>query len=190
MKKILATALLLPNLALAHTGVGDTSGFSHGFIHPFTGLDHLLVMLVVGIWAFQIGGRALYALPLAFVGVMVAGSLWGMSSPPVSFVEGGIALSVLVAGLLLLTGARLAVSIGLVVAGLFAVFHGFAHGMEIPSLSNAAQYITGFAAATAMIHGVGIGLGKLFQQTSPVVQGLAGVAVSMVGGSYLLGMMA
>lgn len=124
-------AMLTPTLAFAHTGVGDTHGVVHGFMHPVTGLDHILAMVTVGILAWQLGGRALWALPTAFVAAMMVGGALGVAGVDVPFVELGIALSVVVLGAAVALGVRapLAFAIGLV--GFFAIFHGHAHGTEM-----------------------------------------------------------
>ncbi|MBE1236357.1 HupE/UreJ family protein [Phaeovibrio sulfidiphilus] len=159
-----ATALavaLWPQVALAHTGFGSTSGFAHGFLHPVSGLDHLLAMVMVGILAWQLGGRALWALPVTFVGVMALGGALGMAGVSVPFVEVGIALSVVVLGL------AVAFRVGVPLAGLlslvavFAVFHGHAHGAEMPETVAGYAYGLGFLVATMLLHLAGISLGFL-----------------------------
>jgi len=120
-------AFLAPTAALAHTGVGDTSGFMHGFMHPLGGLDHQLAMILVGIFAYQLGGRALWLVPLTFVGVMAIGGLLGVAGIPVPFIELGIALSVIVLGAIVAFGVKVPVAAAMGIVGLFAIFHGHAH---------------------------------------------------------------
>lgn len=151
--------LLLPSLAFAHTGHGATSGFTHGFAHPIGGLDHVLAMVLVGMLAFQFGGRALYALPASFVGLMAGGGALGIAGIDIPFVETGIALSIVVLGAavaLLLKGPLVA---AMALVGLFAIFHGHAHGAEMPADSSSLAYGTGFMLATALLHAAGLGFG-------------------------------
>lgn len=154
-----ATALflgVLPSAAFAHTGAGDASGFLHGLEHPVSGLDHLCAMVAVGLWAAQMNGRALWLLPLTFVAAMVLGGLLGMSAIAVPFIETGIILSLLVLGLLIAAAVRLPLLIGAMVAGTFALFHGYAHGAEMPQAVSGLGYALGFVLATAALHASGI----------------------------------
>ncbi len=185
MKKIsllLAALLLAPTLAHAHTGVGDTHGFAHGFEHPLFGLDHLLAMVAIGLWAAQIGGRALWAVPLTFVSVMAVGGTLGIAGVPVPFVEQGIATSVLLLGLLIAFSAKLPLGFSIPLVALFAICHGHAHGAEMPVNASGFLYAAGFVIATAFLHGVGIGLGMLIQRhaAAPVLR-LAGAAIAVTG---------
>ena len=145
--------------AFAHVGVGTTSSFSAGFGHPLSGLDHMTVMVAVGVWAALKGGRALWAWPLAFVGVMLAGGALGMAHVPIPFVEPGILASVVALGLLVALALDLPVSAGVAIIGVFALFHGHAHGTEVPENAGGLEYMAGFALATATLHAVGIGAG-------------------------------
>ncbi len=147
--------------AAAHTGEHTVAGFASGFTHPFAGLDHLLAMVAVGLWAVQQGGRALWAVPTAFVLAMVAGGAlagWGGTLP---HVETGIAASVLVLGLAVAVRRRVPVALGVAVAAGFALFHGYAHGLEMPQAAAPVLYGLGFVAATAALHAAGIA-GALF----------------------------
>lgn len=157
----LSGAALSPTLAFAHTGIGDAHGLAHGFMHPVTGLDHILAMVTVGILAWQLGGRALWAVPAAFVGVMALGGAFGVTGIDVPFVEFGIALSVVVLGaaVALRFKAPLAFAMGLV--GFFALFHGYAHGAEMPENAGGLAYGIGFMIATSLLHVAGLGLGLL-----------------------------
>ncbi len=187
MKKFapfLAAILLAPTLAQAHTGVGDTNGFAHGFEHPLFGLDHFLAMVAIGLWAAQIGGRALWAVPLTFVSVMAAGGALGIAGVPVPFVEQGIATSVLLLGLLIAFAVRMPLGFSVPLVALFAVCHGHAHGAEMPVNASGFEYAIGFMLATAALHGVGIGLGVLVQRhaVAPVLR-WAGAAIAIAGGT-------
>ena len=151
----------LPSVALAHTGAEHAFSFASGFKHPFTGLDHMLAMVAVGLWAGLNGGRALWVWPVAFVGVMVLGGLLGISGVPVPMVEAGILASVVVLGLLVLAAAQLPVAVGAILVAAFALLHGHAHGAELPGEAAAASYAAGFAIATAILHAIGIGVSRL-----------------------------
>src|SRR4029079_9646388 len=150
---------LAPTAAFAHVGVGSTSGFVHGFMHPFSGLDHQLAMILVGVFAYQLGGRALWLVPLTFVGVMALGGFLGVMGIPVPFVEVGIALSVIVLGAIVAFGVKAPVAAAMAAVGFFAIFHGHAHGSEMPLDASGFEYGLGFMLAGTALHTVGIGLG-------------------------------
>jgi urease accessory protein len=156
--------LSVPSLAHAHIGVGHTAGLANGLGHPLSGLDHILAMVAVGIWALQVGGRAIWAVPSTFVGMMIIGGVLGMSGITVPFVEQGILMSVLVLGVLIAAAIRLPLSMGMAIVGIFAVFHGHAHGTETPYAASGVLYGSGFALATASLHLAGIGLAMLLQR--------------------------
>ncbi len=185
MKKLalpLAALLALPAVAHAHTGVGDTHGFSHGLSHPLFGLDHELAMIAVGLWAAQVGGRALWAVPATFVSIMALGGAMGMMHVPVPFIEPGIAASVLILGLLIAFAVRLPLAASIPLVGLFAVFHGHAHGAEMPEDASGIAYAVGFMLATATLHVVGIGFGMTIQRftAAPLIR-FAGAAIAVAG---------
>jgi urease accessory protein len=152
-----AALLALPGMALAHTA-GTASGFAHGFIHPIGGLDHVLAMVAVGLYAALLGGRALWLVPATFVGMMAAGGALGMAGLVLPHAEIGIALSVIALGLAVALRIGLPTLIAMALTGLFAIFHGHAHGVEMPDASGL-TYAAGFLLATALLHGVGIALG-------------------------------
>jgi len=156
---ITAVLTLIPAAAFAHTGAADAHGFISGFAHPFGGLDHVLAMVTVGILAWQLGGRALVLVPATFVLVTVAGAALGLARLPLPFVEIGIAVSLIVLGGMVAFTRRapLAIAVGLV--GLFALFHGHAHGTEMALNADAGTYAAGFILATALLHVAGIALG-------------------------------
>lgn len=182
LSKILVLSLMLPSLALAHIGVGETTGFMYGFWHPIGGADHMLAMVAVGLWAAQIGGRALWVVPCSFVGVMVLGGVLGITGLPVPFVEEGILVSVLVFGILIAGAFKLPLIYSSLIVSLFAIFHGHAHGAEMPESFGAAWYAVGFALATATLHMAGMGLGVLMQKTNlQAVNRFAGVAIAFSG---------
>ena len=189
MTLALAFALLaLPfSSAHAHTGLEHAVSFASGFKHPFTGLDHMLAMVAVGLWAGLNGGRALWVWPVAFVGVMVLGGALGISGFAVPMVEAGILASVVVLGLLVLAAAQLPVAAGAILVAAFALLHGHAHGAELPGDAAAITYAAGFAIATAILHAIGIGVsrmaananGRLLVRGAGALVAAAGVALAL-----------
>jgi urease accessory protein len=157
----LVTLCLFAGTASAHTGNHNASGFVGGLTHPLTGLDHLLAMIAIGLWAAQQGGRALWAVPATFVTVMVLGGLLALSGWGLPQVETGIALSVLVLGLLISFQCNWPVTAGMAIAAVFALFHGYAHGLEMPQTASPLLFAGGFVLATGLLHGVGIISGRL-----------------------------
>ncbi|HSK41222.1 MAG TPA: HupE/UreJ family protein [Arenibaculum sp.] len=154
---VLAAVSGLPAAALAHTGaVTGGAGFIAGFAHPLFGLDHLLAMFAVGLWAAQLGGRALWAVPASFVGAMVLAGAAAMAGAALPAVELGILGSVVVLGLLVALQPRLPLAAATLVVAAFAAFHGHAHGSEMPIAADPVLYGIGFALATAFLHGVGV----------------------------------
>ena len=152
--------LLLPSLAQAHPGLpGHAHGFNDGLAHPLTGLDHLCAMVAVGIWAWQCGGRMRWQLPLAFVSVMAIGGALGLNGIRVPLAEQGIAASLIVLGIFIAAAVRLPMLASAIVVGFFALFHGYAHGAEMPGSVSSVAYATGFLMATAILHCAGLALG-------------------------------
>jgi urease accessory protein len=181
----LALALIaLPTAAFAHAGHGDTAGLLSGFLHPVWGIDHILAMVAVGVFAFVLGGRALFLVPLAFVGMMVAGFALGISGVNLPFVEVGIALSSIVIGAAAAWGKPMPVAAAMSLVGAFAVFHGHAHGAEMPPNAAGFEYALGFLIATALLHlaGIGAALG-----VSKVVGRFGKGAAQVAGGLFALG---
>ena len=168
--------------AVAHTGAEHAVSFASGFAHPWTGIDHMLAMVAVGLWAGLNGGRALAAWPAAFVAVMLAGGALGIAGVPVPLVESGIVASVIVLGLLVLGAARLPIALGASLVAVFAVLHGHAHGAELPSGAAAATYAAGFTFATVILHALGLGIAYLCRSDNGklIVRG-AGAAVAVTG---------
>lgn len=155
----LAAVALAATPALAHPFHTESAGFWAGLGHPFGGFDHLLAMVAVGLWAVQLGGRALWAVPASFVIAMVAGAgiaLAGIGLPAIEF---GIAGSVILLGLLIAGAARVPTLAGCGIVTAFALFHGQAHGLELPATASPLLYGLGFVLATAALHGAGVGLG-------------------------------
>ncbi len=180
---ISAVVLLLTSAgAYAHVIPGDVQGFGSGFAHPLHGLDHILAMVAVGLWAAQLGGRARWLVPASFVGVMVLGGALAMAGLRVPFAEEGILLSVLVLGILVAVAARFPLAASMAIVGLFAFFHGHSHGTEMPANAVGCAYGAGFVLATTMLHATGIMIGVSAQQFAklPVVR-WAGAAVAVAG---------
>ena len=195
MKRFLQLAVLAlclaPTAAVAHVGVGSTRGFVHGFMHPLSGLDHQLAMILVGLFAYQLGGRALWLVPLTFVSVMALCGFLSVMGLPIPFVEVGIALSVVVLGAIGAMGVRAPLAVAMGAVGFFAIFHGHAHGSEMPLDALGLEYGVGFMLATAVLHAVGIGIGFLIGMSSKTfgnnVYRVAGGLASMAGVALLLG---
>jgi urease accessory protein len=185
MKKLLAlaaaAAALAPTLAQAHTGL-HTDGFGAGLAHPFSGLDHLLAMTAVGFWAATLGERARWAVPAAFVGVMTLGAILGAHGVALPAVEEGIAASVVALGLLIAFEVKIPAPAAALVVGLFAIFHGHAHGAEMPAMASPLVYGLGFVLATATLHAVGIGFGAVRARLGgDLVSRVAGAAIALSG---------
>lgn len=158
---LLLLLLALPAPAAAHDGTGLAGGFAAGFFHPLAGFDHMLAMVAVGIWGAFLGRPLVVALPMLFPGAMALGGGIGMAGIPVPPVELGIAISVVVLGAMILFAARLPVLIACSVVAIFALFHGYAHGQELPSAADPIGYSLGFVLCTGLLHLAGIGFGML-----------------------------
>jgi urease accessory protein len=187
----LLAAMLFSGAAQAHTGVGDTNGFLHGFAHPISGVDHVLAMVAVGLFGTRLGGRALWLVPLSFVSMMVVGGALGMTGVELPFVEIGIGLSVVVFGISVAAHFDLPTVAAMTMVGFFALFHGHAHGAEMPQSASGLEYGTGFVLATAMLHAFGIGLGLLIARVSQAygrrILQTAGAAMAVTGVAILAG---
>lgn len=185
------TLTLAPSLAMAHPGADHVHGAVQGFLHPFGGLDHLLAMIAVGMFAAQLGGRALWIVPAAFVGTMAAAGALGMSGVPVPHVEIGIALSVVALGAAVALRLHVPTLLAATLAGIFALFHGYAHGAEMPATMSGLAYGAGFVAATALLHAIGIGtviaITAPHTQFSQTAVRVLGVLVACAGSVLLTG---
>lgn len=187
------TALLLaciaawPLAALAHADHAHDGGFLAGLVHPVLGVDHLVAMVAVGLWGAILGAPALWLLPVTFPLVMAVGGALGVLGVPLIHVEPAIAVSAMALGLLVAFMVRLPTAISMVLVGLFAIFHGHAHGTELPEAANAFSYALGFVIATGLLHLAGIYLGTLLRWPSGawIVRG-CGVAVALVGVAFLV----
>jgi len=175
-----AITMLAATPAAAHVGAGGAHGFMHGLAHPMGGLDHVLAMVAVGIMAAGLGGRAIWMVPAAFLVMMAVGGLLGMAHVSLPYVELGIAASVVVLGLAVALRLPMPTTAAMALVGFFAIFHGFAHGAEMPADASVAGYAAGFILATASLHAIGIALGLAVGQI-----GRIGANVSQVGGAAL-----
>jgi urease accessory protein len=187
MKSRLATWLALPVTMLsyiptagAHSMGTEGGGFITGLAHPFMGLDHLLAMIAVGIWAAQTGGSAVWRLPLSFIVMMTVAALISASGFSLPVLEPLIAGSVVLLGLMVVFAVRLPVNLSMLLVGLFAVFHGCAHGLEMPQASSAILYGGGFVLATTLLHLIGIGFGKIAYRKH-LLSRLSGSIITLVG---------
>ncbi|MFI4964117.1 MAG: HupE/UreJ family protein [Caulobacterales bacterium] len=179
-------AWTLAGPALAHTGTGLPGGFTSGFLHPLSGFDHLLAMVSVGIWGAFLGRPLLIALPVIFPTVMAVGGALGMANVPLPRVELGIAVSVLVMGGVIAFAYRAPVWLACLIVGVFAIFHGYAHGRELPSAADPIGYSVGFVLATGMLHVFGIGIGVLNNRPTGVVATRSLGALIAVTGVFFL----
>jgi urease accessory protein len=169
MTKLLSVPLLLSVAAPAFAHPGHerhSAGFIDGLLHPLLGMDHLLVMLLVGVWAAQLGGKARWMLPAAFVAVMALGAGLSIGGVVLPQIEAGIAASMLVLVLLATSALRLALTPAMMLVGLFALFHGAAHGLELPALARPGMFAAGFLLSTAALHVAGVLLQPLLKPRS------------------------
>jgi urease accessory protein len=187
LRPILAfAALLMPALAAAHADAGRAEGLLAGLHHPVSGLDHVLAMVAVGLWGAELGAPAIWLLPVSFPVAMAFGGMLGLIGVPLPGVEIGIALSAVVLGAAVLTAWRPPLAVAAVIVGVFALFHGHAHGTELPAGASGLLYSIGFVVATGLLHATGIGIGTIHRfdwgRTTVRATG-AGVATS---GAYFL----
>jgi urease accessory protein len=189
MKRLVPIAMLLvlaAGPAIAHVGHGSTTSFTAGLGHPLSGLDHVTVMVMVGLWAGLKGGRALWVWPAVFVGVMLVGGVVGMEGVPVPFVEPGILASVVALGLLVALAVDLPVAVGAAILAVFALFHGHAHGSEVADTLNGVEYMAGFTLATAALHLAGIGFAATMTHFSlrPAIRVVGALCLPIAAGLY------
>ena len=185
---IVFVALLLATPAFAHTGEGS-GGFLAGLAHPVFGPDHVVAMIAVGLWGAFLGQPAIFLLPIVFPLVMAFGGVLGILGAPLPAVETGIASSAIVLGVMVALAARPPLWIAAVLVGAFAIFHGYAHGRELPGGADAVAFSAGFVIATGLLHLTGIAFGLLTRWPAGrlAVRGAGGV-VALVGLAYLGGL--
>lgn len=187
---LVALALAVPCLAQAHSETGAVGGFLSGLVHPLNGLDHIAAMVAVGIWGAFLGAPAMWLLPVIFPLVMALGGALGVLGVPLPGVETGIALSGIVLGGMVLTAARPPLWIASVLVAVFAVFHGYAHGTELPHAANAITYAMGFVLATGVLHLAGIAVGLLIRwHWGRVVVRVSGGVIAATGFAFLFGIL-
>ena len=176
----------LPDPAYAHSAKSLSLGFVGGFLHPLSGPDHLLAMISVGLWGAFLGRPLIYLLPVVFPTVMAVGGVLGMAQLPFPRVEIGIAVSVIVLGLAILLRWRAPVWLAAVIVGIFGLFHGYAHGLELPSMANPVSFSLGFVLATGMLHVLGIFIGLLRDRPGgeALLRGM-GAVIAAAGGWFL-----
>lgn len=173
----------------AHTTGDAIGGLASGLGHPFIGIDHLLAMLAVGIWAYKLGGSALWKVPLVFVLTLLVGAIIGLAGLGLPYLEPMIAVSIMVFGLLIAMKCRVAPLVASLLVGLFAVFHGYAHGIEMPFAASPLAYVSGFTLATIGLHMLGLLLGYLMQHSAKALLlrvggfGLAGTGLLLLVGA-------
>jgi len=181
-----AFCLIMPTMAHAHVEQGQAAGFLTGFEHPWSGLDHILAMIAVGLWGAQLGNPAIWVLPIAFPMMMALGGMMGLLGIPVPGVEAGIAVSAIILGLVVLLDIRPNLVIAALLVGFFAIFHGHAHGTELPPGQSGLLYSMGFVIGTGCLHGVGIMIGLIhrYQVGKFLLRG-AGAFITVMGCLFL-----
>jgi urease accessory protein len=186
---LLALLLLLAAVpAWAHEQTGQAAGFLTGLKHPVSGLDHVLAMISVGLWGAQLGAPAIWLLPVVFPMVMAFGGFLGLIGVPLPGTEVGIAVSAILLGLMVALEARPPVWVAAGLVGFFGIFHGYAHGTELPAGENALLYSVGFVIATGGLHAIGIGIGVAHRWSAGrIALRLAGAAVAVAGVYFLWG---
>jgi urease accessory protein len=183
-----AIALLAATAAHAHTGHGLDGGFLTGFTHPLLGWDHVIAMVAVGLWGAFLGSPAIWILPITFPIVMAVGGALGVAGVTIPMVETGIAASGIVLGLMVAFGVRAQLWVAALLVGLFAIFHGHAHGTELPSAANPYAYAAGFVLATGLLHLAGIAFGTLTKSPAGTWAVRAvGVVIAAAGAAFLTG---
>ncbi|MEJ8574270.1 HupE/UreJ family protein [Microbaculum marinum] len=182
-------AIIVAAPVLGHTETGGAGGFSSGFLHPVLGPDHVIAMIAVGLWGVFLGAPAIWVLPIVFPLIMALGGAFGMIEVPLPAVETGIALSAVVLGICVALALKPPLWAAALIVGIFAVFHGYAHGTEMPVASDAVSYALGFVVATGLLHLCGIAFGGLAKwPVGRIAVRTAGVLIAFAGGAFLTGM--
>jgi urease accessory protein len=183
---IAALAILWAQPALAHVGKGEAASLLTGLLHPISGLDHVLAMVAVGLWGAQLGAPAIWMLPVAFPLVMAMGGMLGFMGVPVPGIEYGIAASGILLGAAVMLEVRPPLVVAAVLVGVFAIFHGHAHGTELGLGQNPLLYSMGFVMATGCLHALGIGIGAVHRWTWGQRLLRAAGALVAVGGVFFM----
>lgn len=185
---IVGLLMSFSSLTLAHAEQGVAGGLISGLLHPVLGLDHLVAMVAVGLWGAQLGVPAIYLLPIVFPVVMAVGGLLAVAGMPLPFIELGIALSALALGAAVALNLRPPLWLSAIIVGVFAVFHGHAHGAEMPSAANPLAYGIGFVVATGLLHLAGIAIGLLIRWPQGAVAiRVCGGLISCLGAFFVVG---
>jgi urease accessory protein len=185
---ILAALVVFSGTAAAHAGEGVAGGFISGLLHPVLGWDHVVAMVAVGLWGAFLGNPAIWILPVVFPLVMALGGALGVMGIPVPAVETGIAVSAVVLGAMVAFAARPPIWVAALIVGAFAIFHGHAHGTELPNAANALSYSLGFVIATGLLHLCGIAFGLLVRwPAGRVAVRASGGAIALAGVGFLTG---
>jgi len=171
---------------VAHEGTGLSGGFISGFLHPLTGPDHVAAMVAVGLWGAFLGSPAMWTLPVVFPLVMAFGGVLGILGVPLPYVETGIASSALILGLMVALAVKPPIWIAAVIVGVFAIFHGHAHGTELPDAANPIAYGVAFVVATGLLHLCGIAFGLLTKWPQGQLAVRAGGGVIAAAGLFFL----
>ena len=187
MRRLAAIALLaLAEPALAHVQAGEASGFLTGFAHPLSGMDHVLAMVAVGLWGAQLGAPAIWLLPVTFPLVMALGGFLALVGVPIPGVEIGIAASAVLLGAAVMTERRVPLYAAASLVGLFAIFHGHAHGTELPPGQSGLLYSLGFVMATGCLHAIGVAIGAIHRwPAGKIALRVAGGGIGLAGLFFL-----
>ena len=185
---MIVAAGLVSGPVAAHSEVGAAGGLASGFLHPIFGWDHVIAMVAVGLWGAYLGSPAIWLLPVTFPVVMALGGALGIAGIPLPAVETGIAVSGVILGLLIAFAVRLPIWVAALIVGAFAIFHGYAHGTEMPTAASPFAYALGFVVATGMLHLAGIGFGLLTRTRlgGYAVRG-TGLVIAAIGMAFLTG---
>jgi urease accessory protein len=185
-RALAALVVVWPEAALAHAQQGEAVGFLTGFRHPISGLDHVLAMVAVGLWGAQLGAPAIWLLPVTFPIVMALGGMLGLLGVPLPGIEYGIAASAILLGAAVMLEVRPPLAASAALVGFFAIFHGHAHGTELPAGQSALLYSMGFVIATGCLHALGIGIGTVHRWAwGQTLLRVAGGAVAAGGVLFL-----
>jgi urease accessory protein len=186
------TLAIVPGVAYAHDGTNlALGGFLSGLVHPVLGYDHLLAMLSVGILSAQIGGRAIWTVPATFVSVMAVGGLLGLIDIGLTATEFGIAVSLVILGSVIAAERRLSILVAMVGVGFFAIFHGYAHGSEVPETAEPFLYALGFLMGTALIHITGVVIGDISRhyERGKIILRVGGALIALIGLLFIFGVL-
>jgi urease accessory protein len=195
MKQLYSLSLLvllftISNAAFAHEGTGVAGGFTSGFLHPIFGWDHVVAMVAVGLWGAFLGRPAIWVLPIVFPIVMAIGGAMGVMGIPIPAVETGIAVSAVVLGAMVAFAVRPPIWAAAIIVGMFAIFHGHAHGTELPNAANPIAYSIGFVLSTGLLHLSGIAFGLLVRWPSgKIAVQTGGGIISLAGVGFLTGIL-